>query len=108
MGKKSVAVLFGGVSSEHDVSLASAENVINSIPEDKYDVYIKRYPAIDKIAEHVSDINRYKMAKQRFWQGPLLYLIENTRARLNKSENVGRENGKKDLPAAKRKAIDRF
>lgn len=39
MGKKSVAVLFGGVSSEHDVSLASAENVINSIPEDRYDVY---------------------------------------------------------------------
>ena len=39
MGKKSVAVLFGGVSSEHDVSLASAENVIRSIPEDKYDVY---------------------------------------------------------------------
>ena len=39
VGKKRVAVLFGGVSSEHDVSLASAENVINSIPEDKYDVY---------------------------------------------------------------------
>ncbi len=39
MGKKSIAVLFGGVSSEHDVSLASAENVINSIPEDKYTVY---------------------------------------------------------------------
>ena len=39
MGKKKVAVLFGGVSSEHDVSLASAENVINSIPTDKYDVY---------------------------------------------------------------------
>jgi len=39
MGKKRVAVLFGGVSSEHNVSLASAENVINSIPTDKYDVY---------------------------------------------------------------------
>ncbi|MBR5774157.1 MAG: D-alanine--D-alanine ligase [Clostridia bacterium] len=39
MEKKSVAVLFGGVSSEHDVSLASAENVISSIPTDKYDVY---------------------------------------------------------------------
>ena len=39
MGKKTVAVLFGGVSSEHDVSLASAENVISSIPEDKYEVY---------------------------------------------------------------------
>ncbi len=39
MSKKSVAVIFGGVSSEHDVSLASAENVINSIPTDKYTVY---------------------------------------------------------------------
>lgn len=39
MGKKRVAVLFGGVSSEHDVSLASAENVINSIPADKYEIY---------------------------------------------------------------------
>lgn len=39
MGKKSVAVIFGGVSSEHDVSLASAENVINSIPKDEYNVY---------------------------------------------------------------------
>ena len=39
MAKKNVAVLFGGVSSEHDVSLASAENVIRSIPDDKYNVY---------------------------------------------------------------------
>ena len=32
MAKIRVAVLFGGVSSEHDVSLISAENVIRSIP----------------------------------------------------------------------------
>lgn len=38
MAKIRVAVLFGGVSSEHDVSLMSATNVINSIPKDKYDV----------------------------------------------------------------------
>lgn len=30
--------MFGGVSSEHDVSLISATNVINSISKDKYDV----------------------------------------------------------------------
>lgn len=38
MAKTRVAVIFGGVSSEHDVSLISATNVINSIPRDKYDV----------------------------------------------------------------------
>ncbi len=38
MAKTRVAVLFGGVSSEHDVSLISAANVINSIPKEKYDV----------------------------------------------------------------------
>lgn len=38
MAKIRVAVLFGGVSSEHDVSLMSAENVIYSIPQNKYEV----------------------------------------------------------------------
>lgn len=35
---KKVLVLFGGVSSEHDVSLVSASYVISNIPRDKYDV----------------------------------------------------------------------
>ncbi|MCD7959179.1 MAG: D-alanine--D-alanine ligase [Ruminococcus sp.] len=38
MAKTRVAVLFGGVSSEHDISLMSAENVIRSIPKSKYEV----------------------------------------------------------------------
>lgn len=36
---KRVAVLFGGVSSEHEVSLISASSVINNIPSDRYQVY---------------------------------------------------------------------
>ena len=36
--KKKVLVLFGGVSSEHDVSLKSASSVIKNIPEDKYEI----------------------------------------------------------------------
>ncbi|MDR0958527.1 MAG: D-alanine--D-alanine ligase [Clostridiales bacterium] len=36
--KKTVAVLFGGVSNEHDVSVVSANNVIANIPKDKYTV----------------------------------------------------------------------
>jgi len=38
MKKKTVAVLFGGVSSEHDVSLVSATSVLNNIPVSDYDV----------------------------------------------------------------------
>ena len=36
MSKIKVAVLFGGVSNEHDISLISATNIINAIPKDKY------------------------------------------------------------------------
>ncbi len=36
--KKKLLVVFGGVSSEHDVSLVSASSVISNVPEDKYDV----------------------------------------------------------------------
>ncbi len=38
MHKQKVCVLFGGVSSEHDISLISAENVISSIDKNKYDI----------------------------------------------------------------------
>lgn len=38
MSKIKVAVLFGGASSEHDISLVSATNIINNIPKDKYEV----------------------------------------------------------------------
>ncbi len=38
MEKLKVAVIFGGKSNEHDISLISASHIINSIPRDKYDV----------------------------------------------------------------------
>ena len=34
---KKVLVLFGGVSSEHDISLISAKSVIENMPKDKYE-----------------------------------------------------------------------
>ena len=34
--KKTVVILFGGQSSEHDVSLVSAKNVIGNIDTNKY------------------------------------------------------------------------
>ncbi len=38
MAKKKIAVLFGGASSEHEISLISAYSVLTNIPEDKYEV----------------------------------------------------------------------
>ena len=38
MPKLKVAVIFGGVSNEHDISLISATHVIKNIPRDKYEV----------------------------------------------------------------------
>ena len=38
MDKKNVLVLFGGVSPEHEISKISADNVIKSLPEEKYHV----------------------------------------------------------------------
>lgn len=38
MAKQKIAVLFGGASSEHEVSLVSAYSVLSNIPQDKYDV----------------------------------------------------------------------
>lgn len=37
--KLAVLVLFGGVSSEHEVSCASAESVLNNMDSEKYDIY---------------------------------------------------------------------
>ena len=38
MGKLNVCILFGGISPEHEVSLRSAESVLNHIDKDKYNI----------------------------------------------------------------------
>ena len=38
MGKLTVCILFGGISPEHEVSLRSAESVLNHIDKDKYNI----------------------------------------------------------------------
>ena len=38
MVKQKVAVIFGGCSSEHEVSRVSARNVINNLDKEKYEV----------------------------------------------------------------------
>ena len=39
MNKIKVCVLFGGISPEHEVSLRSAESVLNHISPEKYDIF---------------------------------------------------------------------
>ncbi len=39
MNKLNVCVLFGGVSPEHDVSLRSAESVLNNLDQEKYQIF---------------------------------------------------------------------
>ncbi len=39
MGKMNVCILFGGISPEHDVSLRSAESVLNNLDSEKYNVF---------------------------------------------------------------------
>ena len=39
MSKLSVCILFGGMSPEHEVSLRSAESVLNNIDHNKYNVF---------------------------------------------------------------------
>lgn len=38
MAKMRIAVIFGGVSSEHEISCISASSVIEALPKDKYDI----------------------------------------------------------------------
>lgn len=40
MQKKRIAVLFGGKSSEHEISRVSASYVISKIPEDEFEIYL--------------------------------------------------------------------
>ena len=39
LSKRNVCILFGGVSPEHEVSLRSAESVLNNLDPDKYNIY---------------------------------------------------------------------
>ncbi|WP_077603280.1 D-alanine--D-alanine ligase [Oceanobacillus sojae] len=55
--KKKVGIVFGGKSSEHEVSLQSAKNIVDAINLDKYEVHLL---GIDKQGNwHVNDRSRY-------------------------------------------------
>ncbi len=68
MDKLKVGVIFGGMSTEHDVSIASGTSIITELNKDKYDIYPifidkdgKWYKCLDiskkyKVGESISDI----------------------------------------------------
>ena len=49
MGKLTVCILFGGISPEHEVSLRSAESVLNHIDKEKYHVQIGRASCRERV-----------------------------------------------------------
>lgn len=57
MAKKKVGIIFGGKSSEHEVSLQSAKNIVEAIDRDKYDIVLL---GIDKNGKwHILDESSY-------------------------------------------------
>ena len=50
MKKIKLGVIYGGLSTEHEVSINSAKSVIDNLDKDKYDIY-KIY--IDKKENHI-------------------------------------------------------
>lgn len=65
MAKLKVAVIFGGKSSEHDVSLVSAAHVIESIPKDKYEVICI---GITKKGHWLKYIGPAELIKNKEWE----------------------------------------
>ena len=43
MVKENICIVYGGKSAEHDVSILTAQNVLNAINKDKYLVYYIYY-----------------------------------------------------------------
>lgn len=56
MKKIKAAVLFGGASSEHEVSVVSATSVLRNIPQDKYDVVMVGITKDGRWLEYTGDV----------------------------------------------------
>jgi len=75
MTKKKVGIIFGGKSSEHEVSLQSAKNIVEAIDRNKYEVILI---GIDKSGKwHVLDESSY-----------LIHAEDPKRIKLNKSNQT--------------------
>ena len=72
---KKVAVIYGGMSTEHDVSLISGKNVIDNLDKSKYEIYeikiTKDGKWLDKRDREIKDI--YKLLKEMDVVFPVLH-----------------------------------
>ncbi len=72
---KKVAIIYGGMSSEHDVSMVSGQNVIENIDKTKYEIYpiiiTKDGKWIDKREKEIKDV--FKLLKEMDVVFPVLH-----------------------------------
>ena len=63
MNKLKLGVVFGGMSTEHDVSIVSATSVIESLNKEKYDIYPIYIDENGNWFKYTKDVNKIKIMK---------------------------------------------
>lgn len=66
MKTKTIAIIFGGNSSEYGVSLQSAYAILSNIPQDKYEIYMIGITRLGKWYHYSGDITKIK--EGTWWQ----------------------------------------
>jgi len=72
MNKKNIVILFGGFSTEHEISIETASNIISNMPEENYNiipVYITRegkWLMYDGHAENIKNMHWERLGTQAF------------------------------------------
>ena len=79
MNKKNVVILFGGISPEHEISIASAQNIISFMSEEKYNiipVYITRegkWLMYDGHIDNIKNLHWERLGTQAFFSPDRVY-----------------------------------
>ena len=73
--------------------------------EDKQYYRLKGNPRVNDIAERVGKEEEREVAKKRLRYRPLFNLVEDRCSRLNKGENIGRNDGEENLVSAEREVV---
>ena len=68
MSKKKIAIVFGGRSSEHDVSLMSAASVIRAIDKERYELVYIGSPAKASGKDWSFRKERTRLLRQKCWR----------------------------------------
>lgn len=98
--KKRVAVIFGGQSSEHEVSRRSAESVLNNINRDKYDVVMYGITKDGRWLHYSGPVDKLPTGE---WQA-----IAEAKTLAVKALNKGEACGEKSLASAGASVKDMF